>query len=155
LKISTRIVYALRGLFDIAYHGVGHPVQVKEVARRQKIPQRYLEQIFQELRKTGILESKRGPHGGYALCRPALELTVGEVMRALGEWPRVDFASVHPAEGPADFPGGPDCVTSFIWRGFEDTTRSFLDSITIEKICDKGKLLGIEREPGHNFMFYI
>ncbi|MCK5552631.1 MAG: Rrf2 family transcriptional regulator, partial [Deltaproteobacteria bacterium] len=70
MRLSTKSRYGVRAVFDIAYHGGGNGVQVKDIARRQEISPRYLEQIFQKLRHAGIVLSKRGPRGGYSLVRP-------------------------------------------------------------------------------------
>ena len=74
MKLTTKTRYGVRALFDMAFHAGTLPVQVKDISRRQEISPRYLEQIFQLLKKAGLLRSKRGPQGGYALTRlPAEE----------------------------------------------------------------------------------
>ena len=69
MRITTTSRYGVRALFDVAYHGGGQPTQIKDIARRQKISQRYLEQIFNKLLKAGLLKSRRGPRGGYMLAK--------------------------------------------------------------------------------------
>jgi len=69
MRLSTKSRYGLRALFDIAYNGNGAPAQIQDISRRQDISPRYLEQIFQNLKKAGILKSKRGPQGGYTLAK--------------------------------------------------------------------------------------
>ncbi len=86
MKLSTQSRYGVRGVFDIAYHGGGEGVQIKDIARRQEISPRYLEQIFQKLRNGGILLSKRGPSGGYSLAKGPEEITVGAIIRR-ADWP--------------------------------------------------------------------
>ena len=75
MKLSTKSRYGLRALFDIAYHAGMLPGQIKDISRRQKISARYLEQIFQELKRAGLLKSKRGPQGGYRLTKKPEEIT--------------------------------------------------------------------------------
>ena len=73
-------------MFDIAYHSQDQPgvaAQAKDIARREEIPLRYLEQIFQDLKRAGLVTSKRGPKGGYALALPAEDVCVGDVIRAV------------------------------------------------------------------------
>jgi Rrf2 family protein len=83
VKLSNKGRYAVRALFDIAFYNEGRPTQVKDIAERQNIPPRFLEQIFQDLKRSGIVGSKRGPQGGYSLARRAGEIRLGDVVRAL------------------------------------------------------------------------
>ena len=83
MKLSNKGLYAVRALFDIAFFSDGGPTQVKDIAERQSIPPRFLEQIFQELKRSQIVGSKRGPHGGYSLTRSAESIRLGDVIRAL------------------------------------------------------------------------
>ena len=82
MRITTTSRYGVRALFDVAYHGGGQPTQIKDISRRQKISQRYLEQIFNKLLKAGLLKSRRGPRGGYMLSRDPSEITVGDIISA-------------------------------------------------------------------------
>ena len=83
MKLSNKGRYGVRALFDLAFHGEGASTQIKDIAERQAIPGRFLEQIFQDLRRASLVSSKRGPRGGYQLTRPAREISVGDVIRAL------------------------------------------------------------------------
>src|SRR3954454_18898456 len=83
VKLSNKGRYGVRALFDIAFHNDGKPTQIREIAERELIPARFLEQIFQDLKKAGLIGSKRGPRGGYHLTRPAAEIRIGDVIRAL------------------------------------------------------------------------
>ncbi len=69
MRATQQLQYAIYGVFDLAYNGGPRPTRIQEVAERQGIPTRYLEQIFQKLRRAGLVESKRGPGGGYFLAR--------------------------------------------------------------------------------------
>ena len=82
MKISTKSRYGLRAVFDIAYHSAGLSTQVKEISARQEISPRYIEQIFQKLKRAGIVKSIRGPAGGYYLARKPDEISVGDIVRA-------------------------------------------------------------------------
>lgn len=81
MKISVKGEYALQALFDLATQAPGQPVKIAEIARRQKIPQKFLELILAGLKQGGFVESRRGAEGGYLLSRPADAITVGEVLR--------------------------------------------------------------------------
>ena len=82
MRLSTKSRYGLRALFDIAYNCGNMPAQIQDISRRQQISPRYLEQIFQNLKRAGILKSKRGPQGGYCLAKKPEEITVLEVLCA-------------------------------------------------------------------------
>ncbi len=81
MNISVKGEYALLAIFDLASQPPGEPVKIAEIARRQKIPQKFLELILAGLKQGGFVESRRGAEGGYLLARPAASLSVGEVLR--------------------------------------------------------------------------
>ncbi len=81
MNISVKGEYALQAIFDLASQRPGEPVRIADIARRQKIPQKFLELILAGLKQAGFVESRRGAEGGYLLARPADSLTVGEVLR--------------------------------------------------------------------------
>lgn len=83
MKLSNKGRYGVRALFDIAFHNDGRPTQIKDIAAREAIPARFLEQIFQDLKRAGLVGAKRGPRGGYHLARPARDIRLGDVVRAL------------------------------------------------------------------------
>ncbi len=83
MRLALRAHYAICGLFNLAYNGQGEPVGIRAISERQAIPARYLEQIFQRLRRAGLVASRRGPGGGYVLARPASEITLREVVEAV------------------------------------------------------------------------
>src|ERR1044071_806697 len=81
MNISVKGEYALQALFDLASQTPGEPVRIADIARRQKIPQKFLELILASLKQGGFVESRRGADGGYLLTRSAEQLTVGDVLR--------------------------------------------------------------------------
>jgi Rrf2 family protein len=81
MNVSVKGEYALQALFDLACQRPGKPVKIADIARRQKIPQKFLELILAGLKQGGFVESRRGAEGGYMLARPADVITVGEVLR--------------------------------------------------------------------------
>jgi len=90
MNISVKGEYALQALFDLASQQPGEPTRIADIARRQKIPQKFLELILAGLKQGGFVESRRGAEGGYLLARPADAITVGEVLRFVegGQGPR-------------------------------------------------------------------
>jgi Rrf2 family transcriptional regulator, cysteine metabolism repressor len=83
MRLSTKAEYALAAVFDLAAHSDAGPIRIADIARRQKIPQKFLELILAGLKQGGFLESRRGVEGGYQLARPSATLTVGEVLRSV------------------------------------------------------------------------
>jgi Rrf2 family protein len=81
MNISVKGEYALQAILDLASSRPGEPVKIAEIARRQHIPQKFLELILASLKQGGFVESRRGADGGYLLARPADQLTVGDVLR--------------------------------------------------------------------------
>jgi Rrf2 family cysteine metabolism transcriptional repressor len=81
MNISVKGEYALQAIFDLCSQPPAQPVKIAEIARRQKIPQKFLELILASLKQGGFVESRRGAEGGYLLARPASQITVGEVYR--------------------------------------------------------------------------
>lgn len=107
MNISVKSEYALLALFDLAQQPAGEPVKIADIARRQKIPQKFLELILAGLKQGGFVESRRGAEGGYRLAKPADQITVGQALRFMEEskntrrsgqgvfgdlWKRVDAA---------------------------------------------------------------
>jgi len=83
MNISVKGEYALHAIFDLALQKAGEPIRIADIARRQKIPQKFLELILASLKQGGFVESRRGAEGGYLLARPPEAITVGQVMRYL------------------------------------------------------------------------
>jgi len=83
MNISVKGEYALQAIFDLASQRPGEPVRIADIARRQKIPQKFLEVILAGMKQSGFVESRRGAEGGYLLARPPESLTVGEVLRSI------------------------------------------------------------------------
>jgi Rrf2 family transcriptional regulator, cysteine metabolism repressor len=83
MHISVKSEYALRAIFDLASQRPGEPIRIADIARREKIPQKFLELILAGMKQAGLVESRRGAEGGYLLARPPESLTVGEVLRAI------------------------------------------------------------------------
>lgn len=139
MKLSNKGRYGVRALFDIAFHNDGRPTQIREIAEREVIPARFLEQIFQDLRRAGLIGSKRGPRGGYHLARPASEISIGDVLRAL-EGPVAVIAA-------DDAPGalGSEATTS-IFRDLAASIERCFDAISIADVCARGSELGLRRK---------
>lgn len=158
MKLSTKSRYGVRAMFDMAYHAGSLPAQIKDISRRQNISPRYLEQIFQDLKKAGLLKSRRGPQGGYSLAQPADEITIKMiVLAAEGELLLVDCVKNRRKNGekaPAcDFDN--QCLTRHLWAKASQLLGDYFDSVTLKDLCDQGKEMGLEKELDHRFMYFI
>jgi len=154
MRLSTKSHYGVRAVFDIAYHGGGEEVQVKDIARRQEISPRYLEQIFQKLRNGGILVSKRGPLGGYLLVKSPNEITVGAVIWVT-EGGLAPVFCVDPDKSGKDCDRMTECVTRLVWKEAGEKLEDFFDSVTIQDLCEKAEILGVRKDHDQGLMYYI
>lgn len=128
MRISTKGRYALRLMLDIALNSKdGIPVRVKDIAKRQEISGKYLEQIIAILNKAGFVRSIRGPQGGYLLTNPPEKYTVGMILR-LTEGSLAPVACIE-EEG---FCNRMDkCVTVILWRKLNDVINGVVDHVTL------------------------
>ncbi|HLV09911.1 MAG TPA: Rrf2 family transcriptional regulator [Halanaerobiales bacterium] len=132
MKISTRGRYGLRALVDLAKNESG-PVPLREISVRQQISEQYLEQLFVNLRKTGIVKSVRGAYGGYLLNRLPDEITIKEIITAL-EGPIAPADCVLDGESCED---EINCVTHNLWLRIKEELDKLLNSITLENLIEK------------------
>lgn len=158
MKLSTKSRYGVRAMFDMAYHAGNLPAQIKDISRRQNISPRYLEQIFQDLKKAGLLKSRRGPQGGYSLSRPAEEVTVKEiVLAAEGELLLVNcvkgLRKGNESLSCCDFDN--QCLTQHIWAEGSRILGDYFESISLKDLCDQAQAQGLEKELDHRFMYFI
>jgi Rrf2 family protein len=154
MRLSTKSRYGVRAIFDIAYHSEGLETQVKDISRRQEISPRYIEQIFQKLKKAGIISSKRGPTGGYFLVKRSDEITVGEIIRVTEGG--IDPVLCLDTEDPGQPCGrSKECVTRIIWNEAGNRLKEYFDSVTIRDLCEKAQEMGIKKELDQRFTYYI
>lgn len=154
MKLSTKSRYGLRALFDMAYHSGTLPVQIKDISRRQAISPRYLEQIFQDLKKAGLLKSRRGPQGGYYLAKRPQEITVLDIVQgAEGEMALVECTKKGDKKETCEFDNR--CVTQRVWAEASRRLNDYLASVTLRDLCEDGKEMGLEKELDHRFMYFI
>ena len=118
MKLSTRARYGLRALIDLGLYSENESVSIQSIAERQKISDSYLEQLMPKLKKAGLIESTRGAAGGYRLTRPASEISVGDVLRALeGELDAVDCPGLkEKPDGEEGCTNADTCVTKYVWQ---------------------------------------
>ncbi len=147
MRFSLQIQYAICGMFDIAYNGSADPVPAQAIGERQGIPARYLEQILAKLRKAELVRSKRGPGGGYSLARPAAEISVADVIEAVG--------------GPLAHAWSPDAGTGtpfapgFLWPDLSERLGAVLRASSLEGLCRQAARAGVERVGSDDHMYFI
>lgn len=141
----------MRALFDIAFHNDGKSTQIKDIAERQAIPARFLEQIFHDLKRAGLVGAKRGPRGGYHLARPAAEIRLGDVVRAL-EGP---IAITGGSEEPSHAPAGSKDVTETVFRELSQRIEGCFDGVSIADMCRRGDDLGLSRQTRERYVYVI
>ena len=135
MKLSTKGKYGVRAVFEIARREGAGPITIKEIADRQGISFSYLEQILHKLGKAGIIESVRGPAGGYLLGRKPAELTIGDIVRAL-EGPIALSHCLEPGD-TGDCNQADDCVARMVWAKVGEKIEEALDSITFEDLLKR------------------
>ena len=133
MLVSTKGRYALRTMVDLALHGDGEPVKIKDIARRQDISGKYLEQIISILSRSGCVRSVRGNQGGYYLTRPASEYTVGMILR-ITEWNLAPVDCLAGEDNPCQ--RQQDCVTLRLWQELDEAIRGVVDRYTIEDLVE-------------------
>ena len=134
MKISTKGRYVLRMLLDLAEHrGEGY-IALKDIAKRQGISKKYLEQIIPLLNNPDILVASRGYQGGYMLAKSPDMYTVGDILRIT----EGSIAPVSCLEGGSSVCDRDDqCMTLYVWEGLEKVIAEYLDSITLQDILDR------------------
>lgn len=133
MKISTKGRYALRMMIDIGINDKGGPVRIKDIAKRQKISDKYLEQIISMLNKAGFVRSIRGPQGGYRLTMKPSEYTAGMILRLT----EGSLAPVSCLDGEVnDCPRQSTCATLKLWTRLNDAINGVVDDVTLEDLIN-------------------
>ncbi|NLT10826.1 MAG: Rrf2 family transcriptional regulator [Clostridiaceae bacterium] len=134
MKVSTKGRYALRMMIDIAKNETGEWISIKDIARRQNISEKYLEQIVSPLTRGGLLVSSRGPSGGYMLSRTPAEYTTGEILRVI-EGSMAPVACLDGIENLCD--QKERCATLAFWQGLYQVINEYIDSITLQDLVNR------------------
>jgi Rrf2 family transcriptional regulator, cysteine metabolism repressor len=146
MKISTKGRYGLKAMMDLAIYSLGEPLNLKSIAERQNVSEKYLEHIFSALKKAGIIKSTKGTQGGYILAQAATDTTVGNVIRALeGDLSvavKVDREEVDILE---------QCINQNVYEKIDNSINQLLDSITLEDLQQEYKKMN----QNIDYMFYI
>ncbi|MBD2018685.1 RrF2 family transcriptional regulator [Leptolyngbya sp. FACHB-36] len=128
MKLTTRGHYSVKALLDLSFQPGFGPASVKVIAQRQDLPAPYLEKLLIEMRRAGLVQSVRGPQGGYQLARSPAQITLGQILEAVGE-------SVEPL--PRHTPDGAqaeDWVTFTVWNRLHQKIKDALYTISLEDL---------------------
>ncbi len=136
MKLSAKVEYGVRAMAVLAFHYRSGPLPLREIAEQEEISLKFLEQIFPDLRKAGLITSMRGSRGGYTLSRPPHEIKVGDIVRAV-EGP------ITPVNCLADSNGEPSCchrreacLTRQVWEKLRDKINDVLDDVNLDELID-------------------
>lgn len=136
MKISTKGRYALRFLVDLAEHSEDGYIALKDVADRQHISKKYLEQIIAILNQTDFLLSNRGSQGGYKLAKAPKDYTVGEILRRT-EGSLAPVACLETEINTCERQD--ECTTLYVWKGLYEVVNNYLDNLTLQDIVDNSR----------------
>lgn len=145
MKLSTKGRYGLRAMIDLARYSEEEPVSISNIAARQGISERYLEQLVALLKKAGLVKSIRGASGGYVLAKSAGEISVGDVLRSLeGSLEPVKCAAFYSDNGCMSAGG---CVTKYVWQKINDSINETVDHMMLDELVRESKKLNPCGEP--------
>lgn len=136
MRFSARGEYGVKAIIDVALFSKDSPVQVKEISRRQGIPERFLEQVMSSLKRSGLVESIRGAQGGYFLSRDPSSVSLADVIEAV-EGPLHVMSCT--SEKNTRCKEKELCALKDVWSDVQEVITNALDSITLENLCDRTK----------------
>lgn len=136
MKISTKGRYAVRVMLDLALHNTGECIKVKDIASRQGISEKYLEQIIAVLNRAGYVNSVRGAQGGYRIAKDPSEYTVGMILR-LTEGSMAPVACLD--EGAPECDRCDTCETLEVWKDLYAAINNVIDNVTIADLVERSR----------------
>ncbi len=132
MKLTTKSRYAVTAMLDIASHNTGSPISLPEISHRQNISLSYLEQLFSRLKKSGLVDSIKGPGGGYMLSKDANEIVISEVIQAVDE----DLETTA-CNGKSNCHNNHQCISHNLWQDLGTEINNFLSDITLKQVIVK------------------
>jgi len=138
MRLTTKGRYAVTAMLDLAINYKDGPITLSDISKRQGISLSYLEQLFSKLRKNGLVDSARGPGGGYRLSRSAHEVAVADVITAVDE--KID---VTRCEGKGNCQDGQPCLTHELWQDLSGRIYDFLNGISLGQLVDNRNVQGV------------
>ena len=138
MRLTTKGRYAVTAMLDLALHATDGPVPLADISQRQGISLSYLEQLFSKLRKQGLVNSARGPGGGYQLSRDAGAINVASIVTAIDE--KID---VTRCGGRGDCDEGEPCLTHTLWNDLSGQIHSFLSGISLGDLVQRREVQNV------------
>lgn len=136
LRLSTKVQYGVRAMFEIARDYKDGPITIKEISRRQDVSISYLEQLLNKLRKGGLITSQKGPGGGYTLSRKPEEINIGEILNIL-EGPIAITQCLDTTDKSSDCGRVDNCVARLLWKSLGEKISGFLTTITLRDLLNE------------------
>ena len=155
MMLTTKTRFGTTAVFDVAYNTSGLPIHVGEVAQRQEIPIKYLEQIFHKLKKADFIKSERGPSGGYTLTKDPSEITVRDIVRAVEESLDLVYCIGSNSGNGNGCHRVKQCVTRPLWQEASKRIEDYFDSVTISDLCKEAEKKGVKKNLTPPFDFSI
>ena len=149
MRLSTKGQYGVRAMFDLASHFKNSPVPLRQISKREGISINYLEQLFLKLKKAGLVESVRGPGGGYLLKKEPKEIRISDIARAVEE--SLAPISCVESEKTSKCRRIESCIPRLLWKELGEKILGFLDSMTLADLLQtrKRELLRIKKRELH------
>lgn len=132
MRLTTKGRFAVTAMIDLAMNAQKHPVKLNAISERQQISLSYLEQLFSKLRRAGLVESIRGPGGGYILGKKADEINIAQIIAAAED--RLDATL---CSGKANCQSGAPCLTHNLWENLNNTINDYLSSVTLAHLLEQ------------------
>ena len=138
MRLTTKGRFAVTAMLDLALHGGDNPVTLAQISDRQKISLSYLEQLFGKLRRGELVDSVRGPGGGYHLARDASKVSIADIVRAVEE--PLDSTQCGGRENCQE---NQRCMTHDLWEGLNSTVQGFLAGVTLSQLVERQRAKGV------------
>jgi len=135
MRLTTKGRYAVTAILDLALHASSDPVSLADISQRQGISLSYLEQLFARLRRGDLVNSVRGPGGGYLLARPDHKICIAEVIDAVNE-----STDTTLCKDKGDCQNGEKCLTHQLWTDLSERIHGFLSDITLRDLMEKREI---------------
>ncbi len=135
--LGTKARYAVMAMVELAACDRSKPTRLKEISERQEIPLAYLEQIFSLLRQHGLVQSVKGPGGGYTLARERSAISIAQVVAAVDETTKMTRCEAHNATGC--MASKARCLTHGLWEGLEKQINHYMSGISLDDVCTRKK----------------
>jgi len=148
MRLTTKGRYAVTAMLDLALHDTRGPITLSEISQRQDISLSYLEQLFSKLRRQGLVKSSRGPGGGYRLSRNAMDIYVGQVIKAVDE-----AVDARRCGGGENCQGDERCLTHELWSDLSHRIEEFLDAISLGELVERQEVREVSERQDRKVQF--